>query len=43
MPLARKINKQKLTDELNDLAFKYNVYNLYRKKDSSDIKRKSQN
>lgn len=25
MPLARKINNQKLTDELNDLAFKYNV------------------
>ena len=43
MPLAKKINNQKLTDELNDLAFKYNVYNLYRKKDSSDIKRKSQN
>ena len=43
MPLARKINNQKLTDELNNLAFKYNVQNLYRKKDSSDIKRKSQN
>ncbi len=25
MPLARKINNQKLTDELNDLAFRYNV------------------
>lgn len=25
MPLARKINNQKLTDELNNLAFKYNV------------------
>ena len=25
MPLARKINNQKLTDELNNLEFKYNV------------------
>ncbi len=25
MPLARRINNQKLTDELNDLAMKYNV------------------
>ena len=25
MPLARRINNQKLTDELNDLAMKYSV------------------
>ena len=25
MPLTRRINNQKLTDELNNLAYKYNV------------------